>query len=149
MDKKNILCAIDFSASSLQALKWSLKMAQLTKAQVTILFCYRLIATGDDEETLDLKKNIEHDAIMRFKEIESNLIIDKVPPYQFITEVGFFPVRIEMFVRNGPIGLLVLGNSLVANFNEYKSLNFEQFLLKSKVPVVVVPEESKDLIQIN
>lgn len=143
---KTILCAIDFSESSLQALRWTMKLAQLTQAQVTVLFCYRLIAAVDDAETLYLKKNMENDALKKFKEIEKKLVNGKPVSYQFVTEVGFFPFRIEMFIRKSPVNLLVLGNSIIENFNEYKNLSFEQFLKSSKIPVVIVPEGVKDLV---
>lgn len=146
MNKKTILCAIDFSESSVQAFKWTMKMAHLTQAQVTVLFCYRLITAEDDAETLYLKKKIENDALKKFNEIEKKIVNGQAVPYQFITEVGFFPFRIEMFIRKSPVNLLVLGNSIVENFNEYKNLSFEQFLKNSSVPVVIVPEESKDSI---
>ena len=140
MNNTTILCAIDFSESSLQALKWTLKMARLTRATVTVLFCYRLIAIGDDEETLDLKKNMENEALKKFNEIEKKLMKGQAVSYQFVTEVGFFPFRIEMFIRKSPVGLLVMGNSIIQNFDEYKNLSFEQFLKNSNVPVVIVPE---------
>lgn len=146
MRKKMILCAIDFSESSFRALKWTLKQAQLTQSRVTVLFCYRLIAAGEDEETLDLKRNIEHEALEKFNEIEKRLINGQAVPYQFVTEVGFFPFRIETFIRKSPVGLLVMGNSIVQNFNEYKNLSFDQFLKNSKVPVVIVPEGGKDVV---
>ena len=148
MNKKTILCAIDFSESSLHALKWTMKMAKLTHAQVTVLFCYRLIAAQDDAETLSLKKNMENEALKKFNEIEKGMDHSKTVSYQFVTEVGFYPFRIEMFIRKSPVNMLVLGNSIIDNFNEYKSLSFEQFLKSSKIPVVVVPEESKDFVSI-
>lgn len=146
MDNKTILCAIDFSESSIQALKWTLTMAQLTQAKVTVLFCYRLIAAVDEEETQDLKKNMEDEAFKKFTEIEKKIINGHAVSYRFVTEVGFFSFRIEMFIRKSPVGLLVMGTSIVQNFDEYKSLSFEQFLKNSKVPVVIVPEEGKDFI---
>ena len=148
MNKKTILCAIDFSESSLQALKWTMRMAQLAQAQVTVLFCYRLIAAEDDPETLYLKKKIENDALKKFNDLEKKLGNGQAVPYQFITEVGFFPFRIEVFIRKSPVNLLVLGNSIVENFDEYKNLSFEQFLKDCSVPVVIVPQELKDPISI-
>ncbi|SRR5258708_16022427 len=148
MNNKTILCAIDFSESSLLALKWTMKMARLIQTKVTVLFCYRLIAAGDHGQTLDLKRNMEHDALKKFHEIEKKLINGKAVPYQFVTEVGFFPFRIETFIDKSPVGLLVMGNSIIQNFDEYKNLSFEQFLKNIKVPVIVVPEGSKDLISI-
>lgn len=135
---KNILCALDFSESSLQALKWTLTMAKLTHSQITVLFCYRLIGEND-QETSDLKKNMENDAIRKFNDIEKTMIKGLDVSYEFITEVGFFSFRIETFIRKSPVGLLVMGNSIIQNFNEYKNLSFEHFLTSSKVPIVIVP----------
>ncbi len=140
MSKSTILCAIDFSDSSLQALRWTLQLAELTHAQVTILFCYRLITAADNEEFLDLKKNMEDEARRKFNELERTLIDGQAVPYKFVSEVGFFSFRIEMFLRKSPVNLLVLGNSIVQNFDDHKSLPFEQFLKNCKVPVVIVPE---------
>jgi nucleotide-binding universal stress UspA family protein len=146
MSKKTILCAIDFSESSLYALKWAMTLAQLSQAQVVILFCYRLIAEGDDGESLDMKRDIETKALEQFHEIEKKLVDAPIVPYQFVTEIGFFSSRIEMFIRKSPVSMLVMGNSVISNFNEYKNLSFDQFLLKTKIPVVVVPAETNELI---
>lgn len=146
MNKKTILCAIDFSESSLQALKWTLNLAQLTHTQITVLFCYRLIAAGDDKETLDLKRNMENEALRKFNEIEKRVIKDRTISYRFVTEVGFFSHRIEMFIRKSPVALLVLGNSIIQDFNEYKNFSFEEFLKNNNVPVVIVPDTSLDFI---
>ena len=146
MNKKTILCAMDFSESSVEALKWTLKVAQVAQAHVIFLFCYRLIAAEDDAETMNLKKNMETDALKKFKELEKKYITTKAAPYQFVTEVGFFPFRIEMFLRKSPVQLLVMGNTIIENFSEYKNLSFEQFLKNSNVPVVIIPKEEKELI---
>jgi nucleotide-binding universal stress UspA family protein len=138
MIKETILCAIDFSKSSRQALQWAMSQARLTQTQVSILFCYRLLASDGEEEFLTMKRAMETKALEQFHEIEKEFPkINK--NYQFIIEVGFFPSRIEMFMRKSPVTLLVMGNSVIENFNEYKSFSFEQFLLRAKVPVVVVP----------
>lgn len=144
MAKKTVLCAIDFSESSLHATKWAMTLAQLSQAQVVILFCYRLITEGDNGESLNMKRDIETKALEQFHEIEK-LINAPAVPYQFVTEIGFFSSRIEMFIRKSPVSMLVMGNSVISNFNEYKNLSFEQFLLKTKIPVVVVPRETNEL----
>ena len=54
-----------------------------------------------------------------------------------------------MFMRKSPVDLLVMGNSIIQNFNEYKNLSFEQFIETSKVPVVIVPEEAKEFISLS
>ena len=124
-------------------------MAQLTQAKVTVLFCYRLIAAVDEEETQDLKKNMEDEAFKKFTEIEKKIINGHAVSYRFVTEVGFFSFRIEMFMRKRPVDLLVMGNSIIQNFNEYKNLSFEQFIESCKVPVVIVPAETKECINLS
>jgi hypothetical protein len=147
MSEKTILCAIDFSKSSTKALKWTLGMAQFTRARIIVLFCYRLIPANDDEETQGLKRTMEQVALKKFKEIEKGLIHDTSVSVQFVTEVGFFPFRIEMFLRKNPVGLLVIGNSIIQSFNEFKNLSFEEFLKTTKIPVVIVPEEARNFIK--
>ncbi len=147
MAKKTILCAIDFSESSLHALKWALTLAQLSQAQVVILFCYRLITEEDDGESLNMKRDMETKALEQFHEIEKKLVDVPSVPYQFVTEIGFFSSRIEMFIRKSPVSMLVMGNSVISNFNEYKNLSFDQFLLKTKIPVVIVPEGTGEFIE--
>ncbi len=145
MNRKTILCAIDFSESSLQTLKWALAIGQQTQAHVTILFCYRLITENNDGEMIDLKKNMENEALKKFNQIEKKLKKTELGSFQFITEVGFFPHRIEMYIRKSPVSLLVMENSIVQNFEEYKKLSFDEFLKNSGVPVLIVPS-SKDLV---
>jgi hypothetical protein len=144
MSKKTILCAIDFSESSLSALRWAFKLAQLTQSQVTILFCYRLIALDDKMESSVIKRDMEAKAIAQFHEMEKKMIDVPAIPYEFVTEIGFFSSRIEMFIRKSPVSLLVLGNSVIANFNEYKNMSFDQFMIKSNISVVIVPERAID-----
>ena len=146
MVRKTILCAVDFSESSLHALRWTMAEAQLHKTQVIFLFCYRLIATGDEVESLNMKHDIETKALEQFHKTEIEFISKATVPYQFIMEVGFFSSRIEMFVRKSPVSLLVLGSSIIENFNEYKNLSFDQFIRTSKVPVVIVPDADYNLL---
>ena len=148
MKNKTILCAVDFSESSLNALKWTFDLAKKTQAKVVVMFCYRLIALTEDEETIGLKGKMEEEATMKFKEFERGQLNGQPVTYKFITEVGFFHFRIEMFLRNNPVGLLVLGNSVVQNFDEYKNVGFENFLKSSKIPVVVVPHEIQEPVPV-
>lgn len=123
-------------------------MAQLYKAQVTFLFCYRLISVDDAGESLNMKRDMEASALRQFDEIEKQYMKATNIPYQFVTEVGFFSSRIEQFIRKTPVSLLVIGNSMVENFNEHKNLSFEQFISTIKVPVVIAPQGIDDFIEI-
>lgn len=146
MAKRTILCAIDFSESSLQALKWTMLIAKERQAQATFLFCYRLISASDEVELLNLKRDMETKALSQFQEIEKKFIKTTTVPYQFVMEVGFFSSRIELFLRKSPVNLLVLGNSMVKNFNEYKNLSFDEFLTDTKIPILIAPEQVDNFV---
>ena len=148
MAKETILCAVDFSEASIQAIRWAISEAQSRKTPLTFLFCYRLIADGDEVESWNMKKDMESKALAQFRELETKFIESSMVPYQFIMEVGFFPSRIEMFIRRIPVSLLIIGSSIIENFNEYKNLTFDQFLLVSKIPIVVVPETESTLLPV-
>jgi hypothetical protein len=111
------------------------------------MFCYRLIAGFRDEGTLELKKSMEQDAWSKFYEIERQFLKGQPIQYAFITEVGFYHLRIEMFLRAHPVRVLVVGHTIVQTFDENTSLGFAQFLKGSKVPVVVVPHETGEEIE--
>ena len=139
MEGKTILCAIDFSESSIQALRWTLKEAKLIDARVTILFCYRLIS-DQSKSVLDLKRLIELDANQKFRKIEAEIVHGNGPAYQFITEVGFFSSRIASLIENTPVCMVVIGNSIIEFFNDNHNPSFETFLMTSLIPVVILPE---------
>src|SRR5205809_577294 len=132
MKKGDILCAVDFSESSLDALRWAVELATRSGSKLTIMFCYRLIAGFRDEGTLELKKSMEHDAWSKFYAVEKQLLKGKPFQYAFITEVGFYHLRIEMFLRTHPVSVLVVSHSIVQTFDENTNLGFAQFLKGSK-----------------
>lgn len=146
MAKKTILCAVDFSESSLHALKWTMGMAQLYKAEVTFLFCYRLITVSDEGELLNMKRDMEAEALSRFHQIEAKCIRATTVPYHFVMEIGFFSSRIELFTRRSRVSLLVLGTSMIKDFDEYKNLSFDKFLSAAKIPVIIAPEGASDFM---
>jgi len=141
MKGKDILCVVDFSESSVDALKWAFDLAARIKATVNILFCYRLVAAMHDEETLSRKRRIENEAKLKFKAFQDKHLARQPVSHRFISEAGFPHFRIEMFLDKNPVGLLVLGSSVVQHFDEYKVRGFEAFLLKATIPVVVVPHD--------
>jgi hypothetical protein len=147
MNKGDILCAVDFSDSSIDALRWAVELARRTGSKLTIMFCYRLITGIHNEGTIDLKKSMEHEAWSKFNEVEKLVLMGQPFQYAFITEVGFYHLRIEMFLRTHPVRVLVVGNSIVRNFDEDTHLGFGQFLRLSKIPVVIVPHETVEEIQ--
>jgi nucleotide-binding universal stress UspA family protein len=94
-----------------------------------------------DEETIERKRKIEKKAAIKFKEFEQEHLTGHGYSYKFIVEAGLPHFRIEMFLQNNPVGLLVVGGSVAQHFDENKTHGFEKFLQGSKIPVVVVPHE--------
>jgi hypothetical protein len=126
-------------------MKWAVDIAQTFGGSVTVLFCYRLISEHDEaQETLSMKRSLEAEALLRFTKLQKGLANELVT-FRFLSEVGFFPSRIDVYLRKAPVDLLVIGNALVQEFNEDKILSFDSFISKSKIPVVIVPEAVKSL----
>ena len=131
---KSILCAIDFSESSLHALKWAAELSAKFNAHLTVLYPYRLLQTTK-EEVMELKnKNMEL-AVCKFSALENDYLNGKVTSFDFTAEVGFVADRVEEHLRKNSVLMLVIGK----NMNAYSQENLEEMIDQMKVPVVVVP----------
>ncbi|MBL7856787.1 MAG: universal stress protein [Cyclobacteriaceae bacterium] len=137
--KDTILCAIDFSDASMNALKRAIQLAVCTNAHLSVLFSYRLIHTGQQDSVMVFKKKMEDEAIEKFKEIEKKLINGQDVSRGFITEIGFMSDNIERFVRKNPISMLVLSRSMCSNLNDHKGISLEEFIGSINVPLLIVP----------
>ena len=145
MTKKMILCAIDFSDPSLPALNWAFDFAKCCQGHVTILFCYRLIPAEDHEKGSNIKRIFESEAQKKINELEGRVLNDSPVSHQFITEVGFLPSRIAEFVRMTPVNLLVMSSTFSDNFVDHPDQSFQHFINSCKIPVVIVPDETKEV----
>jgi nucleotide-binding universal stress UspA family protein len=128
-----ILCTIDFTESSKEALKLSLKMARELQAKLTILFTYRLIKYNG--EAVAMKKEIERTAAEKFEVLEKELLKDAGVDYEFTTEVGFVDDRIEHHAREHKIGFLVMGQSMRTKTRD----TFNGLVSQLQIPLVIVP----------
>ena len=136
--KDQILCAIDFSESSIQALKWADKIAAATGAHLSVQFSYRLIQAGKVPDVLSFKRKTEEESRQKFAEIEKDLLHNRLHK-SFITEIGFCSDNIENFVRKNPSTLVVLSEELAENIYDHKGQSLVQFLKGLGVPLLVVP----------
>lgn len=130
----SILCAIDFSESSLHALQWAADLSSRFNAHLTVLYPYRLMQTSKDD-VLQLRKRNEEIALTKFGAIENEILNGKNISFDFKPEIGFVADRIEDHIRKNSILMLVIGK----NMNAYSQENLEQMVEQLKVPVVVVP----------
>jgi nucleotide-binding universal stress UspA family protein len=132
---KTILCAIDFSESSIHALRWAVEIAVLLEAHLTIVYPYRLIRTGTGGEVIRMKKAIEEEAVRNFGPLEQDILGGLSLSYDFRPEVGFISDRVRDYARKQPLSFLVMGKMLGEGGAELMQNLVEEI----NVPVVIVP----------
>ena len=131
---KSILCAIDFSESSLNALKWAAEFSSRFNSHLTVLYPYRLLQTNK-EDVVELKKNNVELATRKFESLENEYLNGKVTSIEFSPEVGFLTDRIEDHLRKNSILMMVIGK----NMNSASQENLDDLINHVKIPVVVIP----------
>jgi len=131
---KSILCAIDFSESSLNALKWAAELSAKFNTHLTVLYPYRLLQ-ATKEDVIDVKKKNEELAARKFAALENDYLNGKVVSFDFTAEVGFLADRIEDHLRKNSILMMVIGK----NMNSSSTENLDDLISHVKVPVVVIP----------
>jgi nucleotide-binding universal stress UspA family protein len=131
---KSILCAIDFSESSLNALKWAADLSSKFNSHLTVLYPYRLLQTSK-EDVLELKKKNIELATRKFASLENDYLNGKVMSFEFSPEVGFLTDRIEDHLRKNHILMMVIGK----NMNSSSQENLDELINHVGVPVVVIP----------
>ena len=105
---KAIVCSIDFTESSKDALKWAVSLAALHKTHLTVLFTYRLVNSRNGE-VMDLRRKIEENASRNFLLLENEILKGSGVPYDFKMEVGFVSNRIADYAKRNGASFLVMG----------------------------------------
>ena len=131
---KSILCPIDFSESSLEALKWATELSSMLNCHLSVLYPYRLLQTSKNDVT-DLKKKNEEQAAKKFAAVEKSHLKGKDISFDFSAEVGFLDDRVEYHLKKNHILMMVISKSM----NNRNKENPEDFIDQSDVPVLVVP----------
>jgi nucleotide-binding universal stress UspA family protein len=137
--KDQILCAIDFSESSVQALKWANKIAKGANATLAVLYSYRLLQTGKLNDIVSFRRKTEEESKKKFAEIEK-LVFSPDVHTTFITEIGFYSDTIENFIRKNPMTVVVLSESMAYSVYDHKGQSLVHFLKSLRVPLVIVPD---------
>ncbi len=134
-----ILCPIDFSESSIDALRCALEIARKERLGVVVLYSYRLIQTDQDEEIIEFKNKTEAAAKEKFSAFEHLFQNGVTTDHEFVVEIGFFSDCISRQIRTKPITKIVIDNKMRPLLND-SHLNQEPFLRSLPIPVVVVGE---------
>jgi hypothetical protein len=140
--KDHILCAIDFSESSVAALQWANKVAKGSNASLAVLYSYRLLQTGKLNDIVSFRRKTEEDSRKKFSEMEKIVFAGDVPT-SFITEIGFFSDNIENFIRKHPMTMVVLSESMANTIYDHKGQSLLHFLKTLQVPLLIVPEQKE------
>jgi hypothetical protein len=138
--KDHILCAIDFSESSVPAIQWAFKVAKGSDTILAVMYSYRLLQTGKLNDIVSFKRKTEEDSRRKFAEMEKVVFAGDVP-VTFITEIGFFSDNIENFIRKNPQTMVVLSQSMANTIYDHKGQSLNHFLKALKVPVLIAPDE--------
>ncbi|MFZ6001676.1 MAG: universal stress protein [Bacteroidota bacterium] len=131
----SILCAIDFSEGSREALKSAIYMADQYKTPLTVLYPYRLNQLEKQTDVSQLRKKMDLDAVKNFSELTDRYLKETGVACEFRAEVGFLQDRIQAFTKRNRIGLVVLSKKLVVNNKD----GLLELLEQIQVPLLIVP----------
>ncbi len=135
MGKGSVLSIIDFSPSSMQALKWASQAAGSLQSHLTILYPYRLNQLGRLEDVSVLKKNMDREAVQSFRDLAEPIVKDDGVSYDFRAEVGFVSDRVSFYSSKNEITMIVMSKTIASSNPE--ALN--DLLGVIPVPLVIVP----------
>jgi len=134
--KASILCAIDFSEGSRNALKSAIYMAEQNKTPLTVLYPYRLNQVERQTDVSQLRKSMDLEASKSFTELTQNYLRTNNITCDFRAEVGFLQDRIQAFVQRNRTGLVVVSKQLaIANKD-----GLDEILDKLQIPLMIVPQ---------
>lgn len=131
-----ILCVIDFSETSKDALKTAVTIADSTKSNLTILYPYRLNQPKNVPSMSEWKKSIEADACNSFTRMTNTLLKESGLVWEFKPEVGFVDDRIEAFTEKNDVGIVVIGAELARTSDGA----LIEMLDKLNCPLLIVPK---------
>ena len=134
----HILCAIDFSESSMHSLMWACKISSLLHSKLEILYTYRL--KPGEKELFEYRTQVEVEANRKFDAIKEEIFNRYVIPYVFRIEVGFLHDRVEARIKLRNVSFLVIGNEILNQLSlDGQGANSKSNISSFKLPVVIVP----------
>ncbi len=129
-----ILCTVDFSRGSEDAVKWAISLATQLGCALTILYTYRL-TKNIEGDVVAYKKKIEREAADKFAKWETELLKPAGIKYKFKIEIGFMADRVEDHAKKNAVSFLVMDR----NMSKQNRETFNDLVEHVNVPLVIVP----------
>ncbi len=146
-----ILCPVDFSDTSLNAIEFAARIADKYKASLTLLHVFTEddFAKSLDEKDKDLLtyKELLERAKKKLKTLSDTIIKSKdfSNPVQCDNrlEMGILDEIIVAFAREEKIGLIVIGTTGISQINlTYIGSNTRKIIEESEIPVLSIPQQA-------
>jgi hypothetical protein len=138
-----ILCVIDFSEHSKDALLQSIRLAEWYHCRLTVLYPYRLTQLKPDSDNISqLKKSIDADAVQSFTRMTSEILQKSGIPYEFRPEVGFINDRVYAFSKKHKIGMVVMSKRMTIVNRDA----FNELLTQIQVPLLILPQNDTSVV---
>ncbi len=142
---KNILCPIDFSASSLNALEFAAKLALQLGMRLSLLYVFtekEFLSILKKDDSLQQFEHANKLAEEKLKEVTQNLKLEfgENLNCKYHIEIGVVSKTIVEHIQNGDFELIVMGNKGINNLEENTiGSNTHYVLEKSTVPLLCIP----------
>ncbi|MBL6449357.1 universal stress protein [Fulvivirga sp. 29W222] len=141
---KSIICPVDFSESSANALSFALDIAQSNQSELVVLYTYRLISGTDDKagaNRISLKRQQEEIANKRIEELKKRFPEFEQVRHTFLAEVGFINDRLAMAIEKYNVDLIVLTENIKMRLKERWEDGDESVLARFNCPVLLIPSK--------
>lgn len=136
---KQMLCVVDFTEASMNALEVAARIANAVSAHLVVLFPYRLIDQEHSGDMTSLRRNLESRAKEKYLEWKEKLPEFTKASSEFLPEIGFMADRIGAHVRRDKIDMVVIGQELALSVNDIKHSALQTLIRNSQLPFVIVP----------
>jgi nucleotide-binding universal stress UspA family protein len=145
-----ILCPIDFSNSSLNALEFAARIGEKHRSDLTLLFVFTeeelnvLLEKSEESVTYDnWKQKVENNFKGLIEEVKATSIKKGLADCKYLLKQGDLIRSIKEAVKEGGFNLIVMGTKGVSDITEtYVGSNTVQVIEKSDCPVLCVPEKA-------
>jgi hypothetical protein len=109
---------------------------------LTILFPYRLTNYAYDEDISQLKGKLEQEGRKKFLGIQKQIELLNDIFFEFHTEIGFAVDRINSYLRQNKVGMVIISQSQANLINEVNVMALQNLIATSETPFMIVPREN-------